>query len=492
MRSGDGKEIYTARKYPHRDVDLRGTGTRFNIVFENTGKNMGDIDGFRAFRETHPGAVYLHNGEKFLVKTLDLGSMTVKVIPAEVSYYTRVRTDKETEILEVYHEKNIWGTKVFTGRLKVTDQVTGYEKWLIHDKKKINIVPLKLPPQIFETEGIWFQIPVEIQREAEDNYLHFMGGIHAVEHAAIGIFPLLVITDRNDLGGISTPFHPQIGCAAVFIYDGVPGGAGLSRQAFLKAESLLEVTYKAISSCSCEIGCPSCVHSPKCGSGNRPIDKGAAIFILDKIINKKNKIIQEKEIYVKEIFKASELIHQPVPVPSLHFGVLDIETRISALEAGGWHKADLMGISCAVLYDSHTDRFYEFTQDEVAALVMHMKNLNLVVGFNIKNFDYKVLMGQSDFDFNTIPTLDILEEVYKRLNYRLSLDHLACATLGNEKSGNGLQALQLWKEGRIKEIIDYCRHDVEITRDLYLFGREKKYLLFKNKAKKIVRIPVDW
>ena len=120
----------------------------------------------------------------------------------------------------------------YTGRLKVTDQVTGYEKWRIHARKKLGIVPLDLPPLIFETHGLWFKIPLEIQRQAEEKYLHFMGGIHAIEHAAIGIFPLLVMADRNDLGGISTPFHPQIGGAAVFIYDGVPGGAGLSRYAF--------------------------------------------------------------------------------------------------------------------------------------------------------------------------------------------------------------------------------------------------------------------
>ena len=184
-------------------------------------------------------------------------------------------------------------TKGYFGRLKVTDQVTGYEKWRIHAKKKLSITPLTLPPLIFETDGLWFKIPAQIQRQAEAQYLHFMGGIHAIEHAAIGIFPLLVMADRNDLGGISTVLHPQVGSASVFIYDGVPGGAGLSRQAFKKATELLENTFKVIRACPCETGCPSCVHSPKCGSGNRPIDKASAIFLLDKLISEQDGAMQE-------------------------------------------------------------------------------------------------------------------------------------------------------------------------------------------------------
>ena len=122
-----------------------------------------------------------------------------------------------------------------------------------------------------------------MQQATEDARQHFMGGIHAVEHAAIGILPLLVMADRNDFGGISTPFHPQVGRAAVFIYDGHPGGVGLSRQAFVQAGELLETTYRTVADCPCELGCPSCVHSPKCGSGNRPISKDAACFVLDAL-----------------------------------------------------------------------------------------------------------------------------------------------------------------------------------------------------------------
>jgi len=500
LRSGDGKEIYSSRRAPHRHVDLRGTGSRFNIVSSKTGQSRGEIDGFRAFKETHPGAIYLHKGDTFLVETLDLVTRTAKVTRARVDYYTRVRSQKNTEILDIFEEIKICNTMGYAGRIKVTDQISGYEKWRIHTKKKLSIVPLDLPPLVFETDGLWFKIPLRIQREAEAKYFHFMGGIHAIEHAAIGIFPLLVMADRNDLGGISTPFHPQTGGAAVFIYDGVPGGAGLSRYAFRRARKLLENTLEVIRACSCESGCPSCVHSPKCGSGNRPIDKAAANFILEKIITTRDSEmgIQKRSGSFKEKSrKRADAGPKTVKIKAktrenVHFGIFDIETQRSAQEVGGWNRADLMGISCVVLYDSKEDRFFEFLDDQVPLLIEHLERLDLVIGFNIKRFDFNVLAGYSDFDFHKLPTLDILEDIHNRLGYRLSLDHLAMVTLNKKKIADGLQALRWWKQGRIREIIEYCKADVAITRDLFLYGKKNGYLLFKNKAKKTVRIPVKW
>jgi len=489
LRSSDGKVLYSKSRYPHREVDLRGAGDRF-VISGETGATIGEVDGFRAFKETHTGAVYLHRGESFLIKRLDLSTRTAHAVSAKVDYYTRVRGHKDTEILDIFEEKPVWGTRVYSGRLKVTDQVTGYEKWRIHGGKRISIVPLDLPPLIFETEGLWYRIPPEVQIKTDQAFLHFMGGIHAIEHAGIGIFPLLVMTDRNDLGGIAMPFHPQVKGPAVFIYDGVPGGAGLTRQAFIRAEELLRLTHKVIATCPCEIGCPSCVHSPKCGSGNRPIDKAGALFILDAI--RSSTAVPDVNKVKPQIGEDHDRIRVTKPAAPLYYGVLDLETQLSADDVGGWHRMDLMRISCVVLFDSKEDAYIPYRENEVPALIERLKRLELVVGFNIKRFDYGVLRGYSDFDFETLPTLDILEEIHHCLGYRLSLNHLAKITLGKSKSADGLQALTWWKEGRVQDILKYCRQDVEITRDLLLFGIENEYLLFKNKQGNIVRIPVGW
>ncbi len=137
LRSADGNEWYASRKAPHRRVDLRGAGNRYTIVGRRSGESRGDVDGMRAFKETHPGAVYLHRGETYLVDDLDLETRTVKVSKAQVDYYTRVRSNKETEILETTSTKSVLGTRFYTGRLKVTEQVTGYDKWRIRDQKAV-------------------------------------------------------------------------------------------------------------------------------------------------------------------------------------------------------------------------------------------------------------------------------------------------------------------------------------------------------------------
>ncbi len=519
LKSRDGRFWYAARQNPHRKVSLRGTGTSIPIFLGDQKKKLGDVDRFRAFYETHWGAVYLHHGSTYLVTEFDHENGRVQVVKKRVPYFTRARSNKSTEILSIVHTRQVWQTRVCFGRLRVTDQVTGFEQRSVNNQRSLGIVPLDLPPIVFETEGVWIEIPERVRDVIENQRLHFMGGIHALEHAAIGILPLLVMTDRNDLGGISIPFHPQVGTAAVFVYDGTPGGIGLARQAFERAEIMLARTFDAIRLCKCDNGCPACVHSPKCGSGNRPIDKGTALEILLVLKNENSATpVDQTRIDPMENHQTEpRLPHGSPPLVDMlndesndlanaspdglpkpcsravkRFGVLDIETRRSAQEVGGWGRAYRMGVSCAVLFDSGINDFRVYLEAEIETLVQDLQALDLVIGFNIKGFDYKVLSGLVSFDFTTIPTLDLLVKVHERLGYRLSLDALARCTLGRSKSADGLAALEWWKQGEIHRIIEYCKQDVEVTRDLYLFGQEHGYLVFQNKAKKEVCLPVAW
>jgi DEAD/DEAH box helicase domain-containing protein len=495
LRNYQGDMWYAARKSPHREVSLRGTSRSLPIFIARTKQSLGEIDKHRSYFETHEGAVYLHRGESYVITLFDHENGVIEAKRKDVHYYTRARSSKSTRIIDVLDKKIVKGTRIGFGRLKITEQVTGYDRRLVSNQKSIGIVPLDLPKLEFETEGLWIEIPDYVRDSVEAARLHFMGGIHALEHAAIGIMPLLVMTDRNDLGGISIPFHSQTGKAAVFVYDGVPGGLGLTRQAFLSAEELINRTFEVIHTCGCETGCPACVHSPKCGSGNRPIDKYASLNILELIRKGEN---QEKFYEIEPsrtgLFKESSE-DKAVTISrrkGIRYGVLDIETRRSAKEVGGWHRAERMGVSCAVLYDSKTDKYKDYDQADIDVLVRDLKALDLVIGFNIIRFDYKVLTGLSPFDFYGLPTLDLLVKVHDRLGYRLALDSLASQTLGTSKSADGLKALEWWQQGEIKKIITYCRQDVKVTRDLYLYGKEKGFLVFKNKAGQRVRVPVNW
>ena len=574
--SACGNILYSSRKRPQRHVDLRGAGHTCNIVDEQ-GNNIGSIDGLRAWHETHPGAVYLHRGKSYVIESIDEAERIIRARQGKLPYYTRVRSSKETVILDVQKQQMLASCPMYFGRLRVTEQISGYERRCGRSGRLLGITPLSAPDFVFETEGFWFSLSEELQAEAEKQYLHFMGAIHALEHAAIGILPLLIMCDRNDLGGISTPMHPQVGRPAVFVYDGLPGGAGLARAAFAKGQEVLNKTFESIAHCACELGCPSCVHSPKCGSGNRPIDKLGALFLARALalhtkadnwqpaaLSPKRPGARRAQSAPPEIVLYPELPHagapnilpgdclnsspdnlkldkiqnfhltgsdflQPdviqsdfgqkeqamtsftadVPVAEAIFAsesvssfgssapylVLDVETQLSAAEVGGWHNAHAMRVSVAVLYDSSSDIFLSYTEDAMPELLQRLEAASLVVGFNLKRFDYTVLSRYAQPGkafFKTLPTLDMLEVVHKQLGYRLSLDNIAGATLNAGKTADGLDALRWWKQGQIEKIRAYCESDVRLTRDVYLHGKQHGFVLFTNKSGAKVRAPVSF
>lgn len=486
LRTERGDALVARRRRPHLKVDLRSAGRKYDIL--DGRRHIGDIGAFRVYRETHPGAIYLHQGQTYQVVRIDEPGRSVQVRPAAVDYYTRTSTDSDIQIIEVYESKNYGKTKVYSGKLKVEDHVLGFEKVLKANGLSRGYTDLQVPPVVFETDGIWLAIPSEAGDLLISRSFDLLGSLHAAEHAAIGILPLLVLADRNDVGGLATPFHPQVRSACIFIYDGVPGGAGFSLQAYRQADELVRNTMEAIERCPCDSGCPACVHSPKCGSGNQPMDKSGALFLLREIsLPASRRVIQVPA-------KPSVSSGRPenaVERRPLHYGVFDLETQRSAQEVGGWHRAHRMKVSCGVIFDCAEDSYTVYLEQQVEQLIAHLKRFDLVVGFNSTKFDYKVLAGYSNYDFKALPSLDLLELVHNHLGFRLSLDHLAQNTLHINKSGSGLDALRWWQEGQLQKIIDYCRMDVRITKDLYLYARRNGYLIYQRRDGQRLRIPVQ-
>ncbi|NTW36861.1 MAG: DUF1998 domain-containing protein, partial [Syntrophobacteraceae bacterium] len=296
LQSAEGDEWLPTTLQPHRYVDIRSVGESYAIILNNpsTGKKtpLGKNEGLRALKECHPGAVYLHRGESFLVEELDLVRRVIHVIPCQLPYFTRVKSEKETEILDVMASKPVGNFLVRLGRLRVTEKISGYEKRRLFSQELLDSNPLDLPPQVFETVGLWIEIETVLAKRIQSLGLHFMGGIHAVEHAAISMFPLFALCDRNDIGGISSPLHPQVGKGAIFIYDGYPGGIGLARRGYAIIEQLLQKTRELIASCDCPEGCPACIHSPKCGSRNQPLDKNAAGLLLKAAVENPPRVLR--------------------------------------------------------------------------------------------------------------------------------------------------------------------------------------------------------
>jgi DEAD/DEAH box helicase domain-containing protein len=170
----------------------------------------------------------------------------------------------------------------------------------------------------------------------------------------------------------------------------------------------------------------------------------------------------------------------------------DLETQRSFQEVGGRYNIPRLGLSVAVTYSTADGAYHHYTEETVAELIEELKAADLVVGFNVVRFDYEVLRAYTDYPLRRLPTVDILDDVYRVLGFRLSLDALASATLGTTKSADGMQAIYWWRQGKMKELFDYCQQDVEITRQLYEFGRQNKYVQYRDRQWRMRRVPVNW
>jgi DEAD/DEAH box helicase domain-containing protein len=489
LLSAKGDAYYARARYPQRQISIRSVGEPY-VILEGR-EIIGSADGYRVLTECHPGAIYLHQGRQYEVEQLDLAARKVSVREVEVNYYTQPLTEKETEILEVTARKSLPGAPARFGSLKVTERMTGYEKRRVFGQDRLGTYPLDLPPQTFETTGVWIEVPEPVAKALQKEGDHLMGSLHAAEHAMISLLPLFALCDRYDVGGISYAFHPQVEGPAIFIYDGYPGGIGLSERGFQKLQELLEATKRLLQDCPCEMGCPSCIHSPKCGSGNRPLDKGGALRLLTALLTSPG---QGRD------FSRTSSVEQCVQTtrapagnpPSPRVIVLDVETQRSAEEVGGWEHREKMGLAVAVTCDLSTGEHRTYTEAKVGALLEELTQADLIIGFNLLRFDFAVLQAYTHQDLSTLPALDILEIVSARLGFRLSLSHLAQETLGTPKQADGLQSLQWYKAGELEKVIEYCKADVDLTRGLYEFGRTHGYLLFRDHQGRAARLPVDF
>jgi DEAD/DEAH box helicase domain-containing protein len=534
----DGGDLYCLRRRPQRHVNLRGTGETFAILDEGRdGRMIGTVDGVRVLHECHPGAIYLHAGRQFEVLALEREERRVRVKAVDVEWFTSPLTEKETEILEVLKERTDGPLHAWLGRLKVTERVVGFERKRIFGQETIDQTPLDLPPMHFETVGLWWAAPREIEETLRQAGEHFMGSLHASEHASISLFPLLALCDRGDIGGISYSFQPQVGSGAVFIYDGHPGGVGIAARGFEDLPDLLGRVRTVLEGCPCETGCPSCTHSPKCGNGNRPLDKPGAARSLRLLLGAEDPVIPwgaPQALDLRALVgrppenvgeglapsregeaPAPQLDPEPPPAregaspsPTLgqvglfvlartgdpHTILFDLETLRAASEVGGWANIHRMGLALGVLCHLEEGRFEVYREGEVKGLVEALRRATLVIGYNSRRFDYQVLTGYTGENYNRLlPTLDLLEDIARRIGFRVGMGHLAKETLGLGKSADGLQSLQWVREGRLDLVEEYCRKDVEILRDLYLHGRREGCLFYRDRQRDIrLKFCVEW
>jgi DEAD/DEAH box helicase domain-containing protein len=227
--------------------------------------------------------VHLHQGETYIVDELDLDACVALVHQESPEWSTSAREITDIAIEAVLEQRDHGAVSVALVRVQVTHQVVGYMRRL-HTGEMLDSVELEMPPQTLHTVAVMYTVTPELLIAAGVEPDRFPGSLHAAEHAAIGLLPLVATCDRWDIGGVSTALHIDTGLPTVFVYDGYPGGAGFAGRGHTELVRWLTATKEAISDCECSAGCPSCVQSPKCGNGNHPLDKDGAIAVLAAVL----------------------------------------------------------------------------------------------------------------------------------------------------------------------------------------------------------------
>lgn len=274
----------TADTQPHDAVDVRGgIGNPVAIVDGETGRLLGTADAGRAPATLHEGAVHLHQGDTYVVDELDLEGGVAFVHASEPGWTTSARQVTSIAIDTVTEHHRHGHVTTGLAQVRVTSQVVGYLRTLVTGEV-LDLVELDLPAQTLPTTAVMYTVTPELLTQAGIEPQDVPGALHAAEHAAIALLPLVATCDRWDIGGVSTAEHPDTGLPTVFVHDGQPGGAGFAERGFARLRHWLSATLAAIELCGCAGGCPSCVQSPKCGNGNHPLNKAGAARLLTAVL----------------------------------------------------------------------------------------------------------------------------------------------------------------------------------------------------------------
>jgi len=282
LRSAGGKLLPRRSEFVAGRIALRSASADSVAVIErDSGEMLGLVEAERAFTTIHPGAVYLHLGRSYEVERLDIEERRAIVSAFDGDWYTRPKKETEIYVERIHEQRSVAGVELHFGEVSVSEQVIAFQRVSIAEQEPIDIVALELPEQNFVTQALWYVLPERLSGALPSDVL--LGALHATEHGQIAVLPLIAMCDRWDIGGLSTNVHFQTGRSTIFIYDGHPGGVGITKRGYEQFERLLGDAERLIAECPCEAGCPSCVQSPKCGNLNEPLHKAGALELMGQM-----------------------------------------------------------------------------------------------------------------------------------------------------------------------------------------------------------------
>ncbi|MEN6387758.1 MAG: DEAD/DEAH box helicase [Candidatus Cryosericum sp.] len=282
-----GSLIVSTETYPHRFVSLRTlSDKRYHIVNKSDGQVLEEADAYKVIEEFYPGAVFLHQGDSYLVVDNDHEQQVVHAVPTTQNYYTDALIRSDVVVQNEQSHQEYGGVGLSFGRVVVSEQTVGFIKKSFHIETEIGREYIDTPEISYDTMALWVTLPDEILERLKEGGYDIAGSLHAAEHLLIALMPIVVLCDPRDLGGISTILHRDTLKPSIFVYDGHIGGVGLTEAAYSHFADVVRLSLSRVTECTCKDGCPSCVYSPKCGNNNKPLDKNGARILLGLLLDK--------------------------------------------------------------------------------------------------------------------------------------------------------------------------------------------------------------
>jgi len=280
-----GPLVVSTETYPHRFVNLRTlSDKRYHIVNGADGQVLEEADAYKVIEEFYPGAVFLHQGDSYLVVDNDHEQQVVHATPTTQNYYTDAIIRSDVTVQEELQHRDCADVGLSFGKVIVSEQTVGFIKKSFHIETEVGREYIDTPEISYDTMALWATFPDDMLENLKNGGYDIAGSLHAAEHLLIALMPIVVLCDRRDLGGISTILHRDTLKPSVFVYDGHIGGVGLTEAAYGHFQRVVQLALDRVTSCPCKDGCPSCVYSPKCGNNNKPLDKHGAQVLLGDLL----------------------------------------------------------------------------------------------------------------------------------------------------------------------------------------------------------------
>jgi DEAD/DEAH box helicase domain-containing protein len=479
MHRSSARQWVAVQRQAHRHVYLRWYERPWTLINQRDAQTIARLAPPEAFRTCFEEAQYIHrDGSMFQVERDVDERRRIVVRPSQAMYRTRGRLRTAVNEQRLAAAVMTMPYRLTYGWLDYTESLSAYERLEPHtlERQSVHLLPEKTRQS--RSPGIWLDFPGRTavwQAQART-------ALHTLVHAVMAGLPLLFRYHPGDLrGGLYTSERegePRL--EAVFI-DAHAGGSGLSAALYQGHAQVLRIALHLLLQCDCPHGCSHCLHGLQCNTceAGEGLDRQAGIALLQQMLGETVPPFEATKLRSRHTHATRQLY-------------LSLTTQKSAEEVGGWQHKHLLGLGLAMLYDTHEKNYYVYTEETVDLLLARLRQADLIIGFNTRDFDYQVLQAYTETPLPTLPTCAMLDDIQKALGYRINFRHIIFETLGSERPDDSLDTLQWYREGDIERLLHVCRRDVDWLRDLMRHGSSTGTLHYRDRSGTRRTLPVSW